>query len=258
MSHSLGLVLSGGGMRGIAHVGLLQALEEYNIRPTIIAGTSAGAIVGALYAAGCSTGEMLRFWDQSNPFQFSYFALAKPGFIDSEKFHEIFSKFLSEETFEALPTRLLTTATDIANAKLKVFNSGPLTPAILASAAFPGVFSPVSIDGIIYADGGIANNFPVELIRDECKFILGSYVNPVRKLESHELDSTLEVSLRAFELSLNFDSTFKFHKCDWLIRPEALSAFGTFEMGRIEEIFEIGYFEALKHIDAIRAKLEEE
>ena len=82
---SLGLVLSGGGYRGAAHTGVLQALEENKIKPAYISGTSAGAIVGALYASGCSVSQILKFWEEENLFQFSYFTFAKPGLVDTDK-----------------------------------------------------------------------------------------------------------------------------------------------------------------------------
>lgn len=251
MAKSLGIVLSGGGVRGIAHIGVLQALEEYNIRPDIVAGSSAGAIIGALYAGGCSTTQMLEFWEKTNPFQLSFFALGKPGFIDTDKIVSIFEAYFPDDAFEALPRQLFVTATDIANARLKIFNSGPLIRPVLASAAFPGVFSPILIDDVLYADGGIANNFPVEPLLGKCEVVLGVYVNPVQPIDPLNLNSTLEVTQRAFSLSLHFDSIVKFDSCDWVIAPEKLSNFGTFEVGRAEEIFEIGYFETCKHMDQI-------
>ncbi len=256
MAKTLGIVLSGGGVRGIAHIGVLQALAEYNIRPCVVAGASAGAIVGALYAGGCSTTEMLKFWEQTNPFHWSFYALGKPGFIDTDKMVSAFESYLPENSFESLPTRLFVTATDIANARLKVFDSGPLIQSVLASAAFPGVFSPVVIDGMLYSDGGIANNFPVEPVRSHCDAVLGVYVSPIQPLDPAQLNSAIEVTQRAFALSLHFDSIMKFGACDWVIAPKKLSTFGTFEMGRAEEIFEIGYFETLQHIEEIRAALD--
>ena len=258
MAKTLGIVLSGGGVRGVAHIGVLQALAEHNIRPQVVAGASAGAIVGALYARGCSTTEMLDFWEKTNPFQLSYFALGKPGFIDTDKMVSIFESYFPENSFEALPVRLFITATDIANARLKVFDSGPLIQPVLASAAFPGVFSPVLINGMLYSDGGIANNFPVEPVRGLCDAVLGVYVNPIQPLDPAELDSAYQVTQRAFALSLHFDSIMKFSACDRVIAPERLSSFGTFELGRMEEIFEIGYFETLRHIEDIRSLLNDQ
>ncbi|MFQ5528099.1 MAG: patatin-like phospholipase family protein [Thermoanaerobaculia bacterium] len=85
MKHRLGIVLSGGGTRGIAHIGLLKALDEHRLSPECIAGTSSGAIVGALYAAGCSPEEMLEFFKVKSPFKLSKFALGKAGFLDTDK-----------------------------------------------------------------------------------------------------------------------------------------------------------------------------
>ena len=92
-----GLVLSGGGIRGVAHIGAIKALEEYGIYPTHIAGTSAGAIVGALYAAGCNWEEMLDFFKSTEIFSLTNYAMGKPGFLDTEKFHDQLKAYISPQ-----------------------------------------------------------------------------------------------------------------------------------------------------------------
>lgn len=156
-----GLVLSGGGMRGAAHIGAIKALEEHGIVPTHIAGTSAGAVVGALYAYGHSCEDMLTFLKGINILDIKKYALNKPGLIDAEKFYPGFKTYLKHDDFGFLKKQLTITATNILNGKLEVFRTGELIRPILASAAIPGIFAPVKINDSYYVDGGTLNNFPV-------------------------------------------------------------------------------------------------
>ena len=110
---TIGLVLSGGGMRGAAHIGAIKALEEHGIFPTHIAGTSAGAIVGALYAYGYDWEDILKFFRGINILDIKKFALNKPGFIDAEKFYPGFKTYLKNDDFSFLKKQLIITATNI-------------------------------------------------------------------------------------------------------------------------------------------------
>src|SRR6056297_1530301 len=94
-----GLVLSGGGVRGVAHIGAIKALGEFGIRPSHIAGTSAGAIVGALYAGGCNWEEILDFFKTTQIFSIKKYARSKPGFVDTEKFYDHLKSYLPEDNF---------------------------------------------------------------------------------------------------------------------------------------------------------------
>ncbi|MEY2904591.1 MAG: family protein RssA, partial [Bacteroidota bacterium] len=173
MNHKIGLALSGGGVRAIAQIGILKILNENGIKPTIIAGTSGGAIVGALYASGNDAQTMMDFFTQTPLFHWSKLALSKAGILSPKKFMEDFKKYVPFEKIEDLPIELSIVATDIVHGREKIFTSGNLLDAVMASAAFPGVFQPVTIDGILYSDGGIFNNMPADVIRDQCKFLIG-------------------------------------------------------------------------------------
>ncbi|MBT8269459.1 MAG: patatin-like phospholipase family protein, partial [Bacteroidia bacterium] len=173
----LGLVLSGGGMRGAAHIGVLRALDEQGIEVTHVAGSSSGAIVGALYAYGYDWVDILDFFRRLHLWDIKKYALSKPGFIDAEKFYSEFNQFLKNDSFEGLHRNLVITATDILMGTLKYFKSGELIKPVLASAAFPGVFSPVKIGDSFFIDGGAMNNFPVEALQQQCDNIIGVYAN---------------------------------------------------------------------------------
>jgi NTE family protein len=256
VQHKVGIVLSGGGARGIAHVGVLQALSEHGIEPACVAGNSAGALVGALYAAGYSSEEMLEFFRVKSPFRISKIALRKAGFIDTEKVVADFQEYFPDDSFEALGKELFVTATDLVNARLEIFTSGPLIGPLLASSSVPMIITPTEIDGRWFSDGGILNNFPVEPLKVLCDAIIGVYASPLRKAEQSDLKTFLNVSYRAFEVGMYFNSRRKFHDCDVLLCPEELTAFGTFDTKAQQEIFEIGYRATTDRIDSIRQALD--
>ncbi len=238
---NIGLALSGGGVRGIAHVGVIKALEENDIYPNYIAGTSAGALVGALYAKGCTIEEMMHFFKTVNIFRLNKFAWKKPGFVDTQKFYNDFKNILGEDTFVVLNKTLFITATNILDGTLKVFNEGELIKPILASAAFPGVFTPVKIDNEYYIDGGTINNFPVDLVKPHCEKIIGVYVNPFKKINIEDLKHSYSVMDRAYKINIANDSLLKFADCDLLISPEDLRTYSTFSFGDLDGVFNLGY-----------------
>tara|TARA_Y100001933_G_scaffold265081_1_gene335079 strand:- start:10251 stop:11018 length:768 start_codon:yes stop_codon:yes gene_type:complete len=246
---NIGLALSGGGIRGVAHIGAIKALEESGIFPTHIAGTSAGAVVGAFYSAGIGWEEMLNFFKAVPIFHIQKIAIGKPGIIDSEKFYPDFLKLLPENDFGALKKPLYVTATDIVKGTLKIFQSGELIGPILASASFPGIFTPIRIEDSHYIDGGVLNNFPIEPLVAQCDKLIGVYVNPLRKIRASDLRTSLGVAERAYKIKLAADSIAKFDRCNFVVGPSQLNNYGTFNMRKIDTIFNIGYLGAKKALD---------
>lgn len=238
---NIGLVLSGGGARGAAHIGVIKALEENGIFPTHIAGTSAGAIVGGLYAAGVSWSEILNFFKTISIFQTNRYARNKPGFINSEKFYDDLQVYFEKDNFDTLKKTLFVTAANIIDGTLKVFSKGQLIKPIIASASFPGVFTPTEINGKFYIDGGTLNNFPVEPLKKDCDIIIGVYVNPLKKISIKDLKHSYTVIERAYKIKVAAESMSKFPDCDLIISPDELINYGTFEMNNIEAIFNLGY-----------------
>ncbi|TXD48658.1 patatin-like phospholipase family protein [Polaribacter sp. IC073] len=244
-----GLVLSGGGARGIAHIGALKALEEHKIDITHIAGTSAGAIVGSLFAAGHSWRSILNFFKEIPIFDYNRYAYNKPGFIDTNKFYKDLLPFFIEDNFRSLKKQLYIPATNLIEGSEIVFNSGELIKPILASAAFPGLFTPVTINNIVYVDGGVLNNFPVEHIKNKCDTTIGVYVNSLQNITKEELKHSYQVANRAYSISFESQCKHKFKEVDILINPKELEKFGMFNLKNIDTIFEIGYEAALKSLE---------
>lgn len=244
-----GLVLSGGGVKGIAHIGVIKALEEHGIKPEIISGASAGAIIGAFYAAGYSIEDMLDFWRQNTPFTVHNYTYRKAGVFDTENLQELFQHYFPKNSFEALDKKLHIATTNMITGETRFFDQGELIIPILASAAVPGVFSPLKIEDGLYADGGITNNFPTEPLLSNCDRIIGVYLSPLQKVEIKDLNSTVSVVERAYTISRASISIQKFESCEIVVCPDDLYQFGSFNREHIDEIFKIGYEAALKELE---------
>ncbi|NAS11907.1 patatin-like phospholipase family protein [Poritiphilus flavus] len=240
MNSTIGLVLSGGGYRGVAHIGAIKALEEFGIVPNVISGTSAGALVGALYAANYNPEEMLAAFKSIKLFGFSRYARKQPGFVDSSSFEGFLHDYFPDNSFDSLSKKLFVTATDLLSGRAKVFRDGELIRTILASAAFPGIFTPVNIAGDLYADGGILDNFPIQPV-SYCNKIYGIYVSPVKPMQIADFKHSYDVVNRAFQLRMHQSSRLKFRLCDMVINPPELGDYRIFNSNHIDELFEIGY-----------------
>ncbi|NRR92082.1 patatin-like phospholipase family protein [Winogradskyella undariae] len=238
---NIGLVLSGGGARGAAHIGTIKALEEVGIFPTHIAGTSSGAIVGALYAAGVSCSDILNFFKTIPLFNTKRFAIKKPGLINSDNFYDDLKAYFPNDSFEDLQKPLFIPAANIVDGTSKMFSKGQLIKPIIASASFPGVFTPTEINGKFYVDGGTLNNFPVEPLKSKCDKIIGVYVNPLKKVSMRDLKHSYSVVERSYKIMVAAEAMSKFSECDMVISPQELVNYTTFGMNNVDAIFQLGY-----------------
>jgi len=157
----IGLVLGGGGVRGLAHIGVLKELERLGVRPSVIAGCSMGSIIGAFYAAGKSALEIEEFVLQLKLYSFFELSVSRLGIEKPKKLEKAIEGFVGVTRFEDLGIPLYVNATNISKGQEEVFSEGDIMKAIRASISVPGVFAPVSIEGDYYIDGGIMNLSPV-------------------------------------------------------------------------------------------------
>jgi NTE family protein len=254
----IGLALSGGGIRGTAHLGVIKALNEFEIEPTIISGVSAGSFAGAFYAAGYSPEEAMDFVKTTRFFSIMNYAYRKPGFMNTDKFREALVKYFPDDSFSALEKELYIVATDMIAANQKVFQKGSVIDAILASCAFPLLYSPVEIDGVLYADGGIINNLPTDIITKKCDKVIAVFVNPTKTIGRGKLKSSLGVMERAYDITKVAFNSEKLKYCDWLIQPRKLADYLMFDtrVSTTEEIYRIGYEEGLFWAKIIRRDLD--
>jgi len=257
MRHRFGLVLSGGGSRGLAHAGVLKALVEEGLDPDCISGTSSGALIGALHASGRDTGEILDFFEKTSPIRLSRLAgFGKAGWLDTEKIEDDIRGYFPDDSFEALDRPLFVSATDLERGRLEVFSSGRLVRPLLASSSIPFVFTPTAIDGRTFADGGILDNFPVDPLREICEVVVGVHATPLAEKDAEALDSSLSVTRRALEVAMHHDARRKFDRADLVLSAAGLGDYATFDIKRHREIVEIGYRTARDRMDEIRGLLE--
>lgn len=238
---NLGLVLSGGGVRGMAHIGVIKAMQEFGLSAHFISGSSVGALVGALYANGNSIDEMLRFFKETPLFKYNFLTIAKPGLIDTEKYLPIFKRYFPQNSFESLDKKLSVVVTNLQEGNEEFITEGELIAPLLASAALPPVFSPVTYNNVLYADGGIMNNFPLEPLKEQVDFTVGSNVSIVSKLEKRDLRNSFQLTGRTTGLMVYAINKQKIDQCDLVISPKALEKIGILDRKGIEKAFVIGY-----------------
>jgi NTE family protein len=255
-----GLVLSGGGARGFAHIGVIKALNEWGIFPDVVAGTSAGALVGVLYADGYKPDEIFNLMNSSSMLHFVRPTVPREGLLQISGIERILRENLRAQRFEDLKIPLYVTATDLNNGRAEYFSEGPLLPTVIASASIPVLFKPVIMNSIYYVDGGVLDNLPVKPIENQCEVIIGSSVNPT----GYEpvVKSLVQIAERAFFLSMAREIHEKSKKFNIFIAPIELKDYKVLDTEKALEVFEIGYkatIEKLKNSEipkpaAIRGK----
>lgn len=234
-----GLVLSGGGARGIAHIGVLQALEELDIKPDVLSGTSSGSFVAAFYCYGYTPNEILKIFRSARFFKMVWPAMKASGLLDMRKTRKLFNQYFAEDSFESLKIPLYVTATNLKNGRSTVFNHGPLIDALLASAAIPVLFHPVRIGENDYVDGGITDNLPVDSLIGKCDYIIGSHCNAV--CDNYKTGNFRSVLERSQLITINVNTASQKNKCHFLLEPPGTKNFRVFDFSKADEIFDIGY-----------------
>lgn len=287
----VGLVLSGGAARGLAHIGVLKALEEQGIKIDAIAGTSMGAVVGGLYASGYKIDELEKLalnidWQQALsdappredvPFRrkqddrdflvkqkLSFRddgSLGLPlGVIQGQNLALLLESLLAHTSdtrdFDKLPIPFRAVATDIANGEKVVFRKGHLPQVIRASMSIPAVFAPVELDGRLLVDGGMTDNIPLDVAREMGVdvAIVVDIGTPLRNRK--QLTTVVDVLNQSITLMTRRNSEEQLaalHPDDVLIQPP-LASFGATDFGRAEEMIDAGY-RAAKALDARLARL---
>lgn len=249
---SIAVAFGGGGARGLAHIHVVQALDELGLRPKIIAGSSIGAIVGAGYAAGMSgadieeyarstlgsrTEVMARIWN-SRPGTLG--ELMSAGFrvtqFDIERILRSFLPPVLPKTFAGLKVPLLVTGTDFFGNRTEVFDRGDLISAVAASAALPAVFKPVRRDGRIYVDGGLSDPVPFDLLHGKADIVIAIDVVGEPQ-ENGKRPSSVDLMYGATQLMMRaiVDAKAAVKAPDVLLRPP-VSGYRVLDFLRIEQL----------------------
>lgn len=255
-SPTIGIAFGAGGARGIAHLLMIEALDELGVKPSIIAGSSIGAVVGAFYAAGFSGKEMREILDQLiNPKSDSVFdfllksdivkmftmfdpQFIKSGFIKGEKFQSYMKSHLKVSRFEELKIPLKIVATDYWKKEPVVFEKGDLIQPIKASYSLPGLFTPVKIKNRILIDGGAVNPLPFDLIMDKCDITIAIDVTAFKAQNESEIPPTFDSVFTTYQTMQNsiIKERLKFLRPDIYIRPEIYDV-RVFDFAKADLIF---------------------
>lgn len=246
--YKIGYALSGGFIRGFAHLGAMQALYENDIKPEIISGVSAGAIAGVLCADGKEPYEALEFFLGKTFGDFTKVTMKSGGLMSLSLFLDFLRSSVSVKNIEQLRLPLVVTATNLDKGRSVSFRSGEIAPRIAASCCVPGLFTPINIDGEHYVDGGVFLNLPVVTIRDICDEVIA--VNVSQVVADEYKMNMISVLLRAYHFMSHSNIMHDRNRADVLIEPAELYDYSNSDLDKAKEIFDKGYKEAKRIIES--------
>jgi NTE family protein len=224
----IGLALGGGAARGFAHVGVIKALEAQGIHPDIIVGTSAGSVVGALYAAGLGGFDLQRVALQMQESSIVDWSLPLRGFVKGEALQTYINQALGQRPIEALDRKLAVVATDLSTGEMIVFERGNAGQAVRASCSVPGVFQPVLIGGREYVDGGLVSPVPARVARRLGADVVIA-VDISTRPDRQPTSGTLDVLMQTFAIMGRSIAALELPDADVVIRPGIASGSTDFE-----------------------------
>ncbi len=244
--YKTGLVLSGGGTRGFAHLGVIAALQELGIFPDVISGVSAGAIVGAFIAAGKSPEEVLDNFKGGWFFQYTKIHLPVDGLLKLDGIKEIIQKEIKSDKIEELKIPFYICVSNLNKGTVEYRNSGPLGETVLASSSIPVLFAPVSLGRDLYVDGGLMDNIPVEPIKNDCEQIIVSNISPINP--KAKMKNLVQIATRTVYMSVNQKLDEVKKEADYYIEPSGIDKYDLFLRKHANELFELGYESTIKTI----------
>lgn len=233
----IALALGGGAARGFAHIGVIKALEAQGIVPDIVVGTSAGSVVGALYASGMSGFELQNVALEMEEAMVADWALPNRGVLKGEALQDFINQKVNNLAIQQMPRSLGVVATDLQSGALVLFRRGNTGMAVRASSAVPGVFQPVEISGRDYVDGGLTSPVPAESARAMgADFVIAVDISNVGRPD--RITGTLDVLLQTFTIMGHAISRHELKGADVVIRPQTSAVSSTDFKGRHLAILE--------------------
>jgi len=237
--YKTGLVLSGGGTRGFAHLGVIAALNEKGIYPEVISGTSAGAIVGAFIAGQKSPEEVMKIFKKGWFFQYTKLNLPVNGLLKLDGLREIIEDEVEYKNIEELPVPFYVAVANMNKGAVEYKNSGPLGKTVLASSSIPVLFAPVEINGRYYVDGGLMDNIPIEPIKNDCEQIIVVNIAPLNPREKFK--NLIQIASRTFYMSVNANMNLVQKYASVFIEPEGIDQYDILSRSHADQLFELGY-----------------
>ncbi len=259
---NVALVLGGGGARAIAHLGVLEVLEENGIKVDLIVATSGGSIIGALYADNPDAKALKKIIRKMNIDDFVDFSVLSvihgmhslsSSFVDGRNGEKFLLKNMSVKNFEDLKIPFIAVATDIVTGKTVPLNSGPIAPAVRASCSIPGLFAPVEMYGMMLVDGGVTAPLGIDIAKHyKSKIIIAVDVTlPVDEARVHNV---VDLVFKALSVNYSVLNNLVAKDADILVRP-VITKVGIFDAHRKDELFEAGRLAAIKMMPEIKKQL---
>lgn len=249
----VGVALSGGGKLGAAHVGVLRAFEEKGVPVERLSGTSAGAIVAALYAFDTPIDEIERIAEDTTWLSISSFSPSWLGLLANRRLGDILRNAIGEPRFEDARIPLAVIATDISRGRRVVLDRGEVVPAVLASACVPGIFQPIEHDGQLLVDGGLVENLPTSALRPMgARTVIAVDLNSGREYERP--GDMIDVMLNAIDIAINNATRLQTGGIDLHITPE-LTSHGRFRSRPGAQLVEEGHTAAVEALAGWRGTL---
>ncbi|QPC46235.1 patatin-like phospholipase family protein [Mangrovibacillus cuniculi] len=250
----VGLALGSGGARGFAHIGVVKVLQEEGIPIHFIAGSSMGALVGALLAVGH---DMDQLYKMSNSFRrkfFMDFTVPNMGFISGSRIKEFIRIFSHQKNIEDCQTPLAIVATDLIKGEKVVFREGPIDQAVRASISIPGIFVPEKWDGKLLVDGGVIDRVPVSVVREMgADLVISVDVSHVKR--DAEINNIYDVIMQSIDIMQLEVAHRREIDSDIMIKPK-VGKYSSRAFTNIQEIISVGEEEARKHLPKIREAIE--
>ncbi|MDR2840030.1 MAG: patatin-like phospholipase family protein [Paludibacter sp.] len=244
----IGVCFSGGGALGFAHIGAIQALNDYGIFPDEISGASMGSIVGSMVASGYTPAQILAIIQQEKMYKttkilniISAPLWRKSGISNHNALRKVLREHVPSNSFEGLKMPLYISVTNLLTGNYEIISSGDsLDLWVAASASIPGIFENIKIRDNYYCDGGLLNNMPVQPLTENCNLIIGIDVVPYLPKED-ELNNTLNAFLFAIRLAEHNNAKAGRALCDHIIDIPAISTFHEFSFAHYDLIYQYGY-----------------
>jgi NTE family protein len=262
MSKKLGLALGSGGTRGVAHVGVLKALEEEGIKPDFVSGCSMGAVVGACYCKGMKVDDMQKVvmnLKAMDIMDLSAVPITQLGLLKGNKMRKLLLSNIGNVTFEELNIPFCCVASDLLSGELVEFNSGKVTTAVQASSSIPTVFRPVKLDGKLLVDGGVLCRVPVNQVkRMGADVVIGvdALMNTGEQVE--KVPNIIAMILRVYDMLDNRNSTVMRERenkeCDLWLEPE-MKGMSQYVVKDMDKAYNEGYEITKKNMDKIKELL---
>ncbi|MDF2547277.1 MAG: hypothetical protein K0R93_2175 [Anaerosolibacter sp.] len=251
---TIGLALGGGAVWGISHIGVLKALENHQIPIHYISGTSIGALVGGLYAAGISTDKLYNLALSTQWKNLSKLSLPLSGLLSNAPMDNYIHQLIGNKTFADLKIPFVAVTTDLLTGEDIILSSGKLSKAIRASTSIPGIFHPMVIDNHTLVDGGVTSNVPVQALKCFSPDIVIA-VNLVPSLSDWLPTTGLEVILKSLFIMQQRVVVKETSQADFVINL-SMKEFSPIDFSKSRELYQKGMSEAISHIEQIQELIE--